>query len=432
MRIVDIIRKKRSGDTLTKKEVRFLVEGFWQDVVPDYQMAAFAMAVYFSGMEDEELAAWTQAMLFSGDRLDFSHVSKAKVDKHSTGGVGDKISLPLAPLVAACGVAVPMISGRGLGHTGGTLDKLESIPGMRTDLSTKEFMRLVEEKGLALGGQTEQICPADKRLYALRDVTATVESIPLIASSIMSKKLAEGIDGLVLDVKVGSGAFMKSPGDARILADTMIALGARMGTEVIALLTRMEEPIGQFVGNALEVAESIAVLKGQGPAKTRQLTLSLAEEMLRLGGTDPSLAAEKLDDGSALAKFEEIIEAQGGDPKVCTDLSRLPSSQYREPILSESAGTVQSMDSRLIGIASIYLGAGRNKKTDVIDPGVGIEMACSVGDELEAGQPICWLHHNGRGQEAAIQRIRDAVVVGEGSVKEQPMVIERRAGRDGQ
>jgi pyrimidine-nucleoside phosphorylase len=428
LRIVDLIAKKRNGGVLTSAEISTVIRQFWTDELPDYQMSALAMAVYYQGLNSEELAVWTEAMLHSGRVLDFSHINKVKVDKHSTGGVGDKISLPLAPLVASCGVAVPMISGRGLGHTGGTLDKLESIPGFRTDLSSSEFGGLVEHLGFALGGQTEEICPADKRLYALRDVTATVESIPLIASSIMSKKLAEGIDGLVLDVKVGAGAFMPTLDAATELADTMISIGERMGTKVIALLTRMEAPIGTMVGNALEVAESIEVLQGNGPSETRALTLALAEEMLTIAGVDPRKAAEHLDNGMALRAFEAIIEAQHGDPRVCQDLTRLPQAKVRVALRAESSGILTSINAKTVGLAAIELGAGRNQKTDLIDPAVGIEMACRSGDNIAKGDVLCWIHHNDKGVEAATSRLSTAFDIGDGPYVETPLILRRRAG----
>ncbi|MGB0645674.1 MAG: thymidine phosphorylase [Bradymonadia bacterium] len=428
MRVVDLIAKKRNGGTLTDREITELINLFWTDKLPDYQMAAMAMAIYYQGLNSEELSVWTKAMLHSGRVLDFSHVSKVKVDKHSTGGVGDKISLPLAPLVASCGVAVPMISGRGLGHTGGTLDKLESIPGFRTDLSSQRFTTLVEKLGVALGGQTEEICPADKRLYALRDVTATVESIPLIASSIMSKKLAEGIDGLVLDVKVGAGAFMPNVERATELADTMISIGQTMGTKVVALLTRMDAPIGQMVGNALEVAESIEVLRGEGPPETRALTLALAEEMLSIAGKDPHLAQKNLDNGAALRMFETIIEAQDGDPRVCQSLNLLPQASERIPLNATEAGTVSAINAKTVGLAAIELGAGRNKKSDIIDPAVGIEMVVSPGQHVNVGDELCWIHHNHHGVEASKARLRTAFTIGESTYEEKPIVLRRRGG----
>lgn len=428
MRIVDLIAKKRNGGVLTSAEISTVIHQFWTDELPDYQMSALAMAIYYQGLNPEELAVWTEAMLHSGRVLDFSHVDKVKVDKHSTGGVGDKISLPLAPLVASCGVAVPMISGRGLGHTGGTLDKLESIPGFRTDLSSSEFGALVENLGFALGGQTEEICPADKRLYALRDVTATVESIPLIASSIMSKKLAEGIDGLVLDVKVGAGAFMPNLDAATELADTMISIGERMGTKVVALLTRMQAPIGTMVGNALEVAESIEVLRGGGPSETRALTLALAEEMLTIAGIDPHKAAENLDNGAALRAFEAIIEAQHGDPRVCEDLKRLPQARNRVALRADSSGQLTSINAKAVGLAAIELGAGRNQKADLIDPAVGIEVVCTSGQQIAQGDLLCWIHHNDKGVEAATSRLRTAFRIGDGPYVETPLILRRRAG----
>ena len=392
---VELIRAKRDGATLTDAELRGFVAGVTDGSLPDYQIAAMLMAIFFRGLDDRELAAWADAMLRSGDVLDLSAIPRAKIDKHSTGGVGDKISIPLAPAVAACGVCVPMVSGRGLGHTGGTLDKLESIPGFRVDLPVERFAALVEELGACLIGQTARVAPADKRLYALRDVTGTVESIPLIASSIMSKKLAEGIDGLVLDVKVGAGAFMKDVARARALCAAMRAIGVGAGKRVTCVLTDMDAPIGTHVGNALEIAESIEVMRGGGPADTRELTVVLGAEMLLLAGVerDPDAAAARiarsLDDGSALAVFAKIVAAQGGDPRVCeAPAVGLPQPRRKVPIVAPRAGNVAAMVADEIGMAALVLGAGRGKQDDRIDPAVGLVLAVRPGDRVAAGELI--------------------------------------------
>ncbi len=421
----ELIADKRNGGVLSEEDIRRLISGYARGDVPDYQMAAMAMAIYFRGLSPEELGPWTDAMLHSGRVIDLSHLPDRKVDKHSTGGVGDKISLPLAPVVGACGVRVPMISGRGLGHTGGTLDKLESIPGFSTDLSVQSYIDQVASLGVALIGQTAEVCPADKRLYALRDVTATVESIPLISSSIMSKKLAEGIDALVLDVKVGSGAFMKTVEDARLLAETMVAIGERMGKKTVALLTSMEQPLGRMIGNALEVRESIEILRDEGPDDVRALTLALAEVMLELGEVDPRGAASALADGSALELFGRIIEAQGGDRRVCDDLSRLPSAKHRVPYIAKTSGYVSAMDTRRVGLAACVLGAGRARTDDVIDPGVGLEMACRLGDQVEAGQPLAWIYHNDAGVDAAQVHLDSGITIGESAPDVSGLILER-------
>ncbi len=422
---VELIADKRNGVILAPKDITRFVSDYAKGQIPDYQMAAMAMAIYFRGLSADELGPWTEAMLYSGRVIDLSHIQKTKVDKHSTGGVGDKISLPLAPLVAACGVPVPMISGRGLGHTGGTLDKLESIPGFRTDLDVERFIELVEKIGVGLIGQTADVCPADKKLYALRDVTATVESIPLISSSIMSKKLAEGIDALVLDVKVGSGAFMKNIESARELATTMVGIGESMGKRTVALLTDMNQPLGRMIGNALEVRESIDILSGRGPDDVRDLTLSLAEIMLELADIDPNLAKTRLDDGSGLARFGDIIEAQGGDRCVIEDPDKLPQAQYRTAITAKNTGTVARMDTRAIGMAAVLLGAGRLRTDDIIDPSVGIEMNVQLGDQVVSGQALGTIHHNGKGLSTALARLDEAIVIGNEATDVRPLVIER-------
>ncbi len=397
---VQLIRKKRDGGALDDAEIRAFVAGATDGSIPDYQLAAMMMAVFFRGLDDRELATWADAMTRSGDVIDLSAIKRAKVDKHSTGGVGDKISIPLAPAVAACGVAVPMVSGRGLGHTGGTLDKLESIPGFRVDLPVEKFAALVDSIGCCLIGQTARIAPADKRLYALRDVTATVESLPMIASSIMSKKLAEGIDGLVLDCKVGRGAFMKTIDHARKLCALIRAIGVGAGKRVTCVLTDMEAPIGRTIGNALEIRESIEVLRGGGPADTRELVGVLGGEMLVLGGVAPDAAAGRarieqvLADGSALEVFRKIVAAQGGDPRVCDSPgSVLPRAKHRSE-LALPPGRITAIDSEALGIAALVLGAGRRTTDDVIDPGAGLVIDAYLGEVIEPGAaPQIMLHH---------------------------------------
>ena len=400
VRPYDLIKAKRDGKPLSAEGVRDFIRGYTAGSVRDYQMAAMCMAIYFRGLSSEELGAWTRAMLESGEVLDLSDIPGAKVDKHSTGGVGDKVSLCLAPMVAACGVKVPMISGRGLGHTGGTLDKLESIPGFRADLSVSEYRRIVREVGACLIGQTATLAPADKKLYALRDVTATVESIPLIASSIMSKKLAEGIDALVLDVKVGGGAFMKTSEQARVLARAMIDIGAMMGRKVIALLTDMNQPLGHTVGNALEVAEAIEVLLGNAAADLTEVTMALGAEMLVVGGKAKdegearAMLRRSIESGAALSKMREIVRWQGGDPLVLEDVSRLPHARNTCVLPSPSAGFVSGIDAEAIGVAAMLLGAGRETADGQIDPAVGIVLWRKVGDAVAPGESLAEIHYN--------------------------------------
>ena len=417
--IPELIRKKRDGERLADAEIRGFLDGVTRGAIPDYQIAAMLMAVYLRGLDDHELAIWADAMTRSGEVLDLSSIDRRKVDKHSTGGVGDKISLPLAPAVAACGLAVPMVSGRGLGHTGGTLDKLESIPGFSVELETEHFIRTVDEIGACIIGQTAQIAPADRVLYALRDVTATVESIPLIASSIMSKKLAEGIDGLVLDCKVGAGAFMKTRDQAATLGRALKAIGEAAGKRVTVVLSGMEDPIGTRVGNALEVAESIAVLRGEGPPDTRELTLRLGAEMLLCGDAcdSPQAGAERigevLDDGSALEVFRRMVAAQGGDPRVVDDPAGiLPRARERVAVAAPCSGTVTAIAADEIGSAALILGAGRRRKEDSVDPAVGVEIARRNGDTVGAGEPLAYLLHNDRGVEEASDRVRNAYRIG--------------------
>jgi len=390
---VQLIRKKRDGGALDDAEIRGFLAGVTDGSLPDYQVAAMLMAIFFRGLDDRELATWADAMTRSGDVIDLSRIARAKVDKHSTGGVGDKISIPLAPAVAACGVAVPMVSGRGLGHTGGTLDKLTAIPGFRIDLSVEQFAAQVDAIGVCLIGQTARIAPADRRLYALRDVTGTIESLPMIASSIMSKKLAEGIDGLVIDCKVGRGAFMKTRERARELCGLLRAIGQRAGVRVTCVLTDMDAPIGRTIGNALEIRESIEVLRGGGPVDTRELTHALGGEMLVLGGAARDAAegrdriARALGDGSALEVFRKLVAAQGGDPRVCDSPgSVLPRARHRDE-LALPPGRITAIDSEALGVAAVVLGAGRRTTDDVIDPAAGLVVDAYVGEVIEPGAP---------------------------------------------
>ncbi len=398
MRAVDLIQKKRDGAELQLDEIDFLVRGYASGDVPDYQAAAFAMAVYFRGMGPAEIVALTESMMRTGEVLDFSDLDGPKVDKHSTGGVGDKTSLVLAPLAAVCGVYIPMISGRGLGHTGGTLDKLESIPGFRVRLSLAELRAIVLRCGFGLIGQTPEIAPADRKLYALRDVTATVESLPLISASIMSKKMAEGIDALVLDVKCGDGAFLSSRKEAKALAENMIGIGRRMGKRVAALLTDMEQPLGRNVGNALEVAECIQTLKGRGPRDVESLSVELAAWMVYLGGAARSLVAargrvrEALASGAGLERLRQVIELQGGDPRVCDDLSLLPQARETYVLRAERDGRIARLGARAIGHAAMLLGAGRETVASTIDPAVGLILHKKVGDPVAIGEPMITVH----------------------------------------
>jgi pyrimidine-nucleoside phosphorylase len=400
MRVVDLIRKKRDGAELSREEIEFLIEGVTRERIPDYQIAAWLMSVVWRGISSAELAALTEAMLHSGLVLDWSDLPATKADKHSTGGVGDKTSLVIGPVVAAAGLYVPMISGRGLGHTGGTLDKLESIPGFNVHLELLEFRRVLEKCRCSLIGQTPEIAPADKKLYALRDVTATVESPYLISASIMSKKMAEGIDALVLDVKTGDGAFMKKQSDAEYLAELMVETGTRMGTKTVALITDMEQPLGRKVGNALEVEECIDILHGGGPEDLRELCDELSAWMFFLGkrtktvGEGRKLAAEMITSGRARDTFREVIRQQGGDPKVVDDPGRLPQAKHTARVTARRSGYVTAIHCEDVGIASMMLGGGREKKEDSIDPAVGITLEMKIGDKVEAGANLCTVHYN--------------------------------------
>ena len=429
--VPELIAHKRDGKELTTSEIRHIIDGYVDGDITDYQMSALAMAIFFQGMNPDETAALTLAMRDSGDRVDLSSIEKRKIDKHSTGGVGDKISICLAPLVAACGVPVPMISGRGLGHTGGTLDKLEAIPGFKVRSTTKKFIKQVGKVGCALIGQTAELAPADRRLYALRDVTATVESIPLITASILSKKLAEGIDGLVLDVKVGAGAFMKTEEDARELAKSIVSVGKLAKTDITAVLTRMESPLGLAVGNALETKEAFDVLHGKGPEDVTELTYVLGAEMLVMAGVADSLdeARKRLDeviaDKSAIEKMEEIIKAQSGDPRVVTEYDRFPVAPKQISVKAVSNGFISTIDALEIGLSSVVLGAGRARADQDVDPAVGIVLDKKPGDAVRKGQSIATIHSKTREEALAIKkRIAAAFSYSEEKPELKPLVIE--------
>ena len=429
-----IIARKRDGRELTRGEIAAFVRGATEGSWADYQLAALLMAIFLRGMSAAERVALTEAMMRSGVVADLSHVPGVKVDKHSTGGVGDKVSLPLAAMVAACGVPVPMISGRGLGHTGGTLDKLESIPGFRVGLSLAEYAAQVGRVGCALIGQTRDLAPADKKLYALRDVTATVECLPLICASIMSKKMAEGIDALVLDVKVGRGAFMKTLPEARALAEAMCEIGRAMGRPTRALLTRMEQPLGRAVGNAVEVAESIACLRGEpGAEDLMEVTYALGAEMLLLGraAADPGEARAKLENairsGAALEKFREIVDAQGGDPRVCDDPAAvLPRAKFAVEARAARAGHVAEVDAMAVALGALRLGAGRVKAEDDVDHAVGFTRLAKVGERVEAGAVLGVAHANDEARlDEARAWLEDAVVIDDAPPAPEPLVLGR-------
>jgi pyrimidine-nucleoside phosphorylase len=401
-----LIEHKRDGGVLRSGEIRWIIAEYTNEHLPDYQMAAMLMAIFKEGLDGHELEVWTDAMLHSGQVMDLSHIDAPKVDKHSTGGVGDKVSIPLAPMVAACGAAVPMMSGRGLGHTGGTVDKLESIPGFRTQLTPDEFASIVEKTGLVLAGQSESLAPADGAIYSLRDATGSVPSIPLIASSIMSKKLAVGLGALVLDVKVGRGAFMKTLDRARLLAETIVGIGKTHGTPVVAVLTDMNQPLGRMVGNANEIAESVEVLRGGGARDLVEVVYRLGEEMLMLAGVESERADARtrlekaVASGAAFEKLEQVTIAQGGDPAVLHDPSLLPMAENEHVVIARESGYVVRVDAFDIGTAALRLGAGRERKEDAIDPAVGIAIEVKVGDEVTAGQPLARLRSNDEGRLA--------------------------------
>ncbi len=433
MHLLDLIARKRDGGRLTPAELRTFATEYAADRYPDYQVAALLMAIFFRGLDDEEGFALMEAMRDSGGRLDFAGLDKPVIDKHSTGGVGDKVSIPLAPLVAACGLAVPMMSGRGLGHTGGTLDKLESIPGFNTRLSLAEAKAQVERLGCVLIGQTGEIAPADKKLYALRDATATVEAIPLIAASIMSKKLAEGLHGLVLDVKTGAGAFMPEPERALALAKTMVAIGERCACPTVALMTSMAQPLGVACGNALEIEESLEILRNDGPADTREVTLALGVEMLLLSGlaADAVEARGQLEgalaDGRALEMFRRIVEAQGGDPRVVDDPKGvLPQAAKQEVVTAKRTGIVQSVAPRVIGRGIIALGGGRLTMEDAVDPSVGFHILVRPGQHATRGQPLAAIYaRDTTGLEAGRACIAEAIVIDDAYVLPPPLISHR-------
>jgi pyrimidine-nucleoside phosphorylase len=410
--------KKRDKKIITKREIDFLIESFVFAKMPDYQMSAFLMAVCINGMNEEEISFLTAALLHSGEVISHKNVGIPLIDKHSTGGVGDKISIPLAPAVAACGLQVPMIAGRGLGHTGGTIDKLEAIPGFRTNLSIEEYRAQVAKIGCAIMGQTKEVAPADKLLYALRDVTGTVESIPLIASSIMSKKLAEGIDGLVLDVKFGSGAFLPSASDAHKLASTMVNIGKHLDKEVTAIISNMNDPLGIMLGNTLEILECIDILQGQGPKDCVDLTVELGAEMLMLGKVADNLAQGRaqitrvLNNGEAFDKFVSLVKAQGGDESAIIDPKKLRRAPKQIPVKALHEGYVTKINCREIGRAICILGGGRSKLDDVIDHTVGIEMHLKSGQHVQAGQTICTIHAQEQGIDDAVAKVAQAIFIG--------------------
>lgn len=400
MRMLDIIDKKRNDGELTAAEIAFFIDGVVNKTIPDYQISALLMAIYFQDMTVAERKTLTMKMMESGDRIDLSAVPGIKVDKHSTGGVGDKVSLPLAAMVAAVGIPVPMISGRGLGHTGGTLDKLEAIPGMQVEISEQDFVKQVTEQGLAIIGATGDIAPADKRIYALRDVTDTVDSLPLIASSIMSKKIASGTDALVIDVKTGAGAFMKTKEQAVALAQALVEIGQSVGMQCIALITDMNQPLGYKIGNALEIEESLDLLKGQGPADLKELTLALGSYMVVLGQKAPDVTTAKkmLEDtiasGAALERFRAMISAQGGDSRVVDDYSLLPHAQYQIDLSAPHSGVITQIAADELGIASMLLGGGRQQASDQLDYAVGLELHKKIGDSVQEGETIVTIHSN--------------------------------------
>jgi pyrimidine-nucleoside phosphorylase/thymidine phosphorylase len=431
MRTVDLIHRKRDGEELAPEEIQYLIDGYTRGDIPDYQLSAFLMATYFSGMSDREVSVMTESMVNSGSIVDLSSIPGTKVDKHSTGGVGDKTSLIASPIAASAGVVVPMISGRALGHTGGTLDKLESIPGFRTDLTIDQFRSLLAEHQLAFIGQTPEITPADGKLYALRDATATVESIALIATSIMSKKVAVSLDALVLDVKVGSGAFMKKQVEARRLAQMMVGIGRRLDKRVQALITDMNQPLGYAVGNALEVMEVSQTLQNAGPADLTRLSLELAARMIFLGKVTKTLdeareiAQAKLLDGSGYRKFKDVIAAQGGNPQVLDRFDLLPNATGAQEITTSRGGYVSGIDAELIGQASSMIGAGRNTKEDSIDPAVGVILEVKVGQKIEAGSILCRIYHtNEEHLSEASDLVEDAFKISQHPVEERELILE--------
>ncbi|MYV04583.1 MULTISPECIES: pyrimidine-nucleoside phosphorylase [Furfurilactobacillus] len=426
MRMVDVIDTKRNGGELTTEQIEFFINGYTKGDIPDYQVSALLMAIYLKGMTKQETATMTMTMLHSGDQLDLSDIPGVKVDKHSTGGVGDKTSIPLAPLVASVGIPVPMISGRGLGHTGGTLDKLEAIPGLKVEISEASFKQQLRDVGCAIVGATGNIAPADKKIYALRDVTDTVDSIPLIAGSIMSKKIASGTDALVLDVKTGSGAFMKTEADSVALAKELVGIGKSVGMNAMAVISDMNQPLGNAIGNALEIEESIALLKGNGPADLLDLVLTIGSQMVVMANKATDLDAARkmlqqhIDDGSALTKFKEMIIAQGGDGRVIENPAMMPQATYQMPILAARDGVITKMKADEMGIAAMMLGGGRQKKDDQLDYAVGLTLSKKVGDEVHQGDTILTIHSNREDVSDVQQLIEANIAIGD---EAQPLTL---------
>ncbi|WP_258921023.1 pyrimidine-nucleoside phosphorylase [Heyndrickxia coagulans] len=429
MRMIDIIEKKRNGKELATEEINFFVKGYTEGTIPDYQASALAMAIYFQDMSDREIADLTMAMIHSGETLDLSAIHGIKVDKHSTGGVGDTTTLVLAPLVAALGVPVAKMSGRGLGHTGGTIDKLESIQGFHVEITTDQFIDLVNREKVAIIGQTADLAPADKKLYALRDVTATVDSIPLIASSIMSKKIAAGADAIVLDVTTGAGAFMKNEEDAIRLAETMVRIGNHVGRKTMAVISDMSQPLGYAIGNALEVKEAIDTLKGEGPDDLTELVLALGSQMVVLAGKATTLEEarnmlkEAIASGAGLAKFKKFVANQGGDPSVIDHPEKLPQAKYAIDLPAKTSGYVSKMVADQIGVAAMMLGAGRATKEDKIDFAVGIVLRKKVGDRVEAGEPLATIYANREAVEDVKEKIYDNITISDHG--EEPKLIHK-------
>ncbi len=431
MRMYDLIMKKRNGGTLSRDEIFFMIEGYTKGNIPDYQMSAMMMAIYFNGMDEKETAALTMAMAESGDQLDLSGIQGIKIDKHSTGGVGDKTSLALTPMVSACGVKIAKMSGRGLGHTGGTIDKLESFQGFSTSLSEEAFIDQVNRIGISIIGQTKNLAPADKKLYALRDVTATVDNMSLIASSIMSKKLAAGADAIVLDVKTGSGAFMKEEADAMLLAGEMMTIGKNAGRKMMAVISDMDQPLGNAVGNALEVKEAIETLKGHGPADFTELCMTLGSCMLMVAEIAENeqqareMLKEAVDSGKALDKLAELVEAQGGDKRMVYETDLLPKASSITPLLSEKDGYVEKIQCDEVGICSLILGGGRETKESAIDLSVGIVLTKKVGSHVKAGEPLAYIHSNEEAKRLACEeRLRKAFHIGD-KVKKEGAIIHQ-------
>lgn len=430
MRMYDLIEKKRNGETFTKQEIHFFIQGYTKGKIPDYQMSALLMAIYFQGMTDEEQAILTEAMVESGEQIDLSPIQGIKVDKHSTGGVGDTTSIILAPLVATLEVPVAKMSGRGLGHTGGTIDKLESIPGFHVEISNEKFIDLVNQNKLAVISQSGNLTPADQKIYQLRDVTATVDSIPLIASSIMSKKIAAGANKIVLDVKVGKGAFMKTVEDAKKLAKAMVSIGTLNERETIAMITDMNEPLGYAIGNALEIKEAILTLKGEGPKDLTELCLALGSHMVVLAKRAKTVEEarkrleEKLSNGEALEKFRQFVRAQGGDDQITDDLDRLPKAEFTVPVVSEQAGYIHEIEAEQIGKAALMLGAGRETQESTIDLAVGIELKHKIGAYIEKGDVLATIHANEEKTQEIETLIKDSIHYQSTPIKKRPLIYE--------